>query len=180
MLEAVSECDSILIQASRFLARRLSSFGESGSPGASLWIVAVVWPKDRTEQSRFLFGKMVTQLRYCNQGRIIPAANRIGQVSYPPLVINKTPDLRYSSKIRFTSEGLIGMSPLLTTTMPSTKVTLNLLEEAGLRDQLKALIGGAPVAQEYADKIGADGYAPDAALAIKKANELVQALVASG
>jgi len=75
---------------------------------------------------------------------------------------------------------LVGMSALLTTTMPSMKATIDALKEAGLIDKVKTLIGGAPVTQEYANKIGADGYAPDAALAVKKAKELVQALAASG
>jgi len=71
---------------------------------------------------------------------------------------------------------LVGMSALLTTTMPSMKATIEALKEAGLLDKVKTLIGGAPVTQEYADKIEADGYAPDAATAVKKAKELVQAL----
>ena len=75
---------------------------------------------------------------------------------------------------------LVGMSALLTTTMPSMKATIEALKEAGLLDKVKTLIGGAPVTQEYADKIGADGYAPDAATGVKKAKELVQALAASG
>lgn len=70
---------------------------------------------------------------------------------------------------------LVGMSALLTTTMPSMKATIEALEEAGLQDKVKTLIGGAPVTQEYADKIGADAYAADAAGAVKKAKELVQA-----
>ncbi len=70
---------------------------------------------------------------------------------------------------------LVGMSALLTTTMPSMKATIEALEEAGLQNKVKTLIGGAPVTQEYADKIGADGYAADAAGAVKKAKELVQA-----
>lgn len=75
---------------------------------------------------------------------------------------------------------LVCMSALLTTTMPSMKATLEALEEAELRGKVKTLIGGAPVTQEYADEIGADGYAPDAISAVKKASELVQALTASG
>ena len=75
---------------------------------------------------------------------------------------------------------LVGMSALLTTTMPSMKATIEALEEAGLQDKVKTLIGGAPITQEYADKIGADGYAPDAATGVKKVRELVQALEASG
>jgi len=75
---------------------------------------------------------------------------------------------------------LVGMSALLTTTLPSMKATVEALKEAGLLDKVKTLIGGAPVTQEYADKIGAAGYAPDAATAVKKARELVQVLEVSG
>ncbi len=68
---------------------------------------------------------------------------------------------------------IVALSALLTTTMPSMKDTIEALQEAGLRDQVKVMIGGAPVTQNYADEIGADGYAPDAASAVDKANELL-------
>lgn len=68
---------------------------------------------------------------------------------------------------------LIGMSALLTTTMPSMTATVSALEEAGLRDRVKVLIGGAPVTQAFADQIGADGFAPDASSASRKAKELL-------
>ena len=68
---------------------------------------------------------------------------------------------------------VIAMSALLTTTMPSMKITVDALVEAGLRDQVKVLIGGAPVTQAYADQIGADGYAPDASSAARKAKALL-------
>ncbi|NLV73810.1 MAG: cobalamin-binding protein [Chloroflexi bacterium] len=58
---------------------------------------------------------------------------------------------------------VIGLSALLTTTMPSMKATIDALKEAGLRDKVKVIIGGAPVTQKYADEIGADGYSRDAA-----------------
>ena len=57
----------------------------------------------------------------------------------------------------------VGMSALLTTTMPSMKETLEALEEAGLRGDVKVLVGGAPVTQKFAEDIGADGYAENAA-----------------
>ena len=60
---------------------------------------------------------------------------------------------------------VIGLSALLTTTMPSMKATVDALQEAGLRDKTKVIIGGAPVTQKYADEIGADGYGRDAAAA---------------
>jgi 5-methyltetrahydrofolate--homocysteine methyltransferase len=69
--------------------------------------------------------------------------------------------------------GLIAMSALLTTTMTAMKTTVEALEEAGVRDDVKILIGGAPVTQNYADEIGADGYARDAASAADKAKELL-------
>jgi 5-methyltetrahydrofolate--homocysteine methyltransferase len=68
---------------------------------------------------------------------------------------------------------LIGMSALLTTTMPSMTATIEALTEAGLRDQVKVIIGGAPVTQTFADEIGADGFAPDASSATRKAKELL-------
>jgi 5-methyltetrahydrofolate--homocysteine methyltransferase len=68
---------------------------------------------------------------------------------------------------------MIGMSALLTTTMPAMIATIEALEEAGLRDRVKVLVGGAPVTQTFADTIGADGFAPDASSASRKAKELL-------
>ena len=68
---------------------------------------------------------------------------------------------------------LIGMSALLTTTMTQMKATVEALEEAGLRDSVKIMIGGAPVTAAFAEGIGADAYAPDAASAVDVARELV-------
>ncbi len=67
---------------------------------------------------------------------------------------------------------LVGMSALLTTTMPQMKVTIDALKEAGLRDSVKIMIGGAPVTAAFAEQIGADAYAPDAAAAVDVARAL--------
>jgi 5-methyltetrahydrofolate--homocysteine methyltransferase len=67
------------------------------------------------------------------------------------------------------------MSALLTTTMPSMKDTIAALQEHGIRDKVKVIIGGAPVTQSYAESIGADGYAPDAASAVDTLKELLAA-----
>ncbi len=72
------------------------------------------------------------------------------------------------------SAQVIALSALLTTTMPGMKDTIDALAEAGLRDNVKIIIGGAPVTQNYSDEIGADGYAPDAASAV----DLVRSLLA--
>jgi len=72
---------------------------------------------------------------------------------------------------------VVALSALLTTTMPAMKDTIETLKAAGLRDKVQIMIGGAPVTQNYCDEIGADGYAPDAASAVDKARELLQAAV---
>lgn len=70
---------------------------------------------------------------------------------------------------------VVGMSALLTTTMEAgMRNTIKALEEAGLKDKVKIIVGGAPVSQDFADQIGADGYAPDAATAVKVVERLLQ------
>ncbi|MCC6222032.1 MAG: cobalamin-dependent protein [Thermoleophilia bacterium] len=68
---------------------------------------------------------------------------------------------------------IIGMSALLTTTMSSMKTTIDALVDAGLRDRVVVMVGGAPLTQEYAESIGADAYAPDAAAATERAKALL-------
>lgn len=70
---------------------------------------------------------------------------------------------------------ILGMSALLTTTMRTMEQTIKALEEAGVRDRVKVIIGGAPVTQGFADQIGADGYASNAASAADLAKELAGA-----
>ena len=78
---------------------------------------------------------------------------------------------KFIEKIKETGAHLVGMSTLLTTTMPSVENTLKAIREAGLK--AKIMVGGAPVTQSYVDKIGADGYAPDAASAVDVAKQLI-------
>jgi len=68
---------------------------------------------------------------------------------------------------------IVGFSAFLTTTMPMFKANINALTKSGLRDQVIVMVGGAPVTQEYADVVGADGYAADASAAVVKAKELI-------
>jgi 5-methyltetrahydrofolate--homocysteine methyltransferase len=68
---------------------------------------------------------------------------------------------------------ILGMSALLTTTMPNAEATIQALKQAGLRETVKVMVGGAPITQGYADEIGADGYAPDAPSAAQKAKFLL-------
>jgi 5-methyltetrahydrofolate--homocysteine methyltransferase len=68
---------------------------------------------------------------------------------------------------------IVGFSAFLTTTMPMFKANINALQKSGLRDQVIVMVGGAPVTQEYADVVGADGYAADASAAVVRAKELI-------
>jgi 5-methyltetrahydrofolate--homocysteine methyltransferase len=68
---------------------------------------------------------------------------------------------------------IVGISALMTTTMPAMKRTIDALLKAGLREQVKVMVGGAPVSQAFADEIGADGYAKDSTLAVLKAKSLL-------
>ncbi|MDR3599084.1 MAG: corrinoid protein [Desulfosporosinus sp.] len=72
---------------------------------------------------------------------------------------------------------ILALSALLTTTMPGMKDIIDLLKEQGLRDKVKVIIGGAPVSREYADTIGADGYAPDAGSAVELCKQLLASKV---
>jgi 5-methyltetrahydrofolate--homocysteine methyltransferase len=80
---------------------------------------------------------------------------------------------KFLQKAKESGSTLIGLSALLTTTMPNMEKTIKALKAAGLN--VKVMIGGAPVTQEYADKIGADGYSSDAASAVELAKRLVAA-----
>ena len=68
---------------------------------------------------------------------------------------------------------ILAMSALLTTTMPNLKVVIEALTEAGIRDQVKVLVGGAPITESYAKQVGADAYAPDASRAVSVAKSLI-------
>jgi 5-methyltetrahydrofolate--homocysteine methyltransferase len=80
---------------------------------------------------------------------------------------------RFVEAVREQEPEIVGLSALLTTTMPAMGKTIEALVEAGLRGGVKVMVGGAPVTQGYAEQIGADGYAPDAASAVRRAKELL-------
>jgi 5-methyltetrahydrofolate--homocysteine methyltransferase len=80
---------------------------------------------------------------------------------------------KYVTAVREHQPDLIGCSALLTTTMPRMENIIHSLQQEGLRDQVKVMVGGAPITVEFADKIGADGYAPDAAAAAALAKRLI-------
>jgi methylmalonyl-CoA mutase cobalamin-binding domain/chain len=81
---------------------------------------------------------------------------------------------KFLDAIREHQPDIVGFSAFLTTTMPMFKANINALEKAGMRDQVIVMVGGAPVTQEYADVVGADGYGADASAAVVRAKELLQ------
>jgi 5-methyltetrahydrofolate--homocysteine methyltransferase len=85
------------------------------------------------------------------------------------------PPEKFIAAIEEHKPDIVGMSAFLTTTMPMFKANINAIEKAGLRGACAIMVGGAPVPQAYADVCGADGYAADAATAVRKAKELVAA-----
>lgn len=95
------------------------------------------------------------------------------------LGVNVSPETLIAA-VRRHSPQIVGMSAFLTTTMPMFKTSIQALEQAGLRDRVKVIIGGAPVTQDYADKMGADGYAPDASATVRLARRLLAETVAGG
>lgn len=78
----------------------------------------------------------------------------------------------FVDKVRETEAAFLGLSALLTTTVHQQEAVIKALEAAGLRSKVKVLLGGAPIDQDWADRVGADGFAPDAARAVEVAREL--------
>jgi methylmalonyl-CoA mutase cobalamin-binding domain/chain len=81
---------------------------------------------------------------------------------------------KFVDAVRTHKPDIVGFSAFLTTTMPMFKANINALTKAGLREQVIVMVGGAPVTQEYADVVGADGYAADASAAVVTAKELIR------
>ena len=92
------------------------------------------------------------------------------------LGVNVAPE-KFIAAIREKQANIVAMSALLTTTMPAMKSTIEALKQAGVRDQVKVLIGGAPITQKYAEEIGADGYSENAVGAVALAKKSVAAAV---
>jgi dimethylamine corrinoid protein len=79
----------------------------------------------------------------------------------------------FIDKAKETNAQMIGLSALMTTTMAGQKDVIEMLKEQGMRDKVKVMVGGAPVTQAWADKIGAECYAENASEAVTKAKELL-------
>jgi len=90
------------------------------------------------------------------------------------LGVNVAPE-KFIATVKEKGANIIAMSALLTTTMPAMRTTIEALKQAGVREQVKVLIGGAPITQKYAEEIGADGYSENAVGAVALAKKAVTA-----
>ena len=88
------------------------------------------------------------------------------------LGVNVSPE-KFVEKVKEVEPDIVGMSALLSTTMPAMPETIEALKKARLRDKVKVMIGGAPVTEKYAQKITADAYASDAGSAVNKAKNIL-------
>jgi methylmalonyl-CoA mutase cobalamin-binding domain/chain len=86
-----------------------------------------------------------------------------------------TPTEKIVNAVKELEPQIVGLSALLTTTVPQQKVVIEALRAEGLLEKVRVMVGGAPVTQEWADEAGADGFAPDAPVAVRKALDLVGA-----
>ncbi|KDR96754.1 methylmalonyl-CoA mutase C-terminal domain-containing protein/methyltransferase cognate corrinoid proteins [Peptoclostridium litorale DSM 5388] len=86
----------------------------------------------------------------------------------------------FVAKAKEISACVIGLSTLMTTTMNNMQIVIDLLKSEGIRDDVVVMVGGGPISQSFADKIGADGYAPEASRAAKLAKEIVESKLKRG
>jgi 5-methyltetrahydrofolate--homocysteine methyltransferase len=127
---------------------------------------------DRAGLGTFLIGTVQGDLHDIGKNLVAMMLQGAG-IEVIDLGIDITAD-GFADAIREYRPQILGLSSLLTTTMGQMKTTLETLEEAGLRDSVKVMIGGAPVTQQFADEIGADGYGSDAVSAVELARAWLQ------
>ena len=87
------------------------------------------------------------------------------------------PPIEFVNKAKIFNANLVGMSTLMTTTMDNMQVVIDLLKKEGIREDVVVMVGGGPISQNFADKIGADAYAPEASRAARIAKNLVKGKV---
>jgi len=88
--------------------------------------------------------------------------------------VNVSPEA-FLASVRETKPDIVAMSALLTTTMPAMRTTIEVFKQAGVRGEIKVLVGGAPITKSFSDEIGADGYSDNATGAVRLARSLLAA-----
>ena len=120
---------------------------------------------------RVLIGTVIGDLHDIGKNLVIAMLEGAG-FEVVDLGVNVPPG-QFVQKIKETKPNIVAMSALLTTTMPAMKTTIDALKQAGVREQVKVIVGGAPITQKYADEIGADGYNETASGAVALARKVM-------
>jgi len=128
--------------------------------------------EDMSAMGRVIIGTVKGDLHDIGKNLVAMMLESAGFEVYN-LGVDISPD-KFVSEVNEKSANMVCLSALLTTTMPMMKQTIDAVVESGLRDRVKIMVGGAPVTKNYANEIGADGYAPDAGSAAKLAKALLQ------
>ena len=128
--------------------------------------------EDMTAMGKVIIGTVKGDLHDIGKNLVAMMLESAGFEVYN-LGVDISPD-KFVEEINGKNAELVCLSALLTTTMPMMKQTIDALVESGLRTRVKIMVGGAPVTKNYANEIGADGYAPDAGSATKLAKALLQ------
>ncbi|MFC1965304.1 B12-binding domain-containing protein [Chloroflexota bacterium] len=126
---------------------------------------------DVTSKGKVLLGTVKGDLHDIGKNLVAMMMEGAG-FTITDLGVDISPEI-FAQKVQELKPDIIGMSALLSTTMPAMPQTIEALQKAGLRDKVKVMIGGAPVTERYAQKINADSYASDAGSAVSKAKKLL-------
>jgi 5-methyltetrahydrofolate--homocysteine methyltransferase len=157
------ECNDYFVPELLLAARAMKSALEPIRPLLSA--------KNARGAGRVLIGTVAGDLHDIGKNLVIALLEGAGY-EVKDLGVNVAPAL-FVRKIGEVKPDIVAMSALLTTTMPAMKLTIEAIAKAGLRDQVKIIIGGAPISQRYADEIGADGYGESASAAVTLASRVL-------
>ncbi len=125
-----------------------------------------------TPIGKFVIGTVKDDLHDVGKNMVIMMMRGAG-FQVVDLGVNVPPE-KFVEAIKNEKPQIVGMSALLTITLPNMASTIEAIVKVGLRDRVRIMVGGAPVTPEFANRIGADGYAPDCASAVDKAKELLR------
>jgi 5-methyltetrahydrofolate--homocysteine methyltransferase len=141
---------------------------------AGLGVLKPLLTESETEAAEvFLIGTVKGDLHYIGKNLVAMMMEGAG-FRVVDLGVDVPPE-KFVEAIREHKPSIVGLSALLTTTMVAMKDTLEAIKASEFKDKVKVMVGGAPVTQNYADEIGADGYAPDASTAVDVAKKLIGA-----